>query len=349
MKEKRKYMGRLIPTSLVAIFLISMIIRTPYFFNRIIMLPFLICSLTEILKNIFLIIDKPKIARILNKIYQITFLIYWFGFLGYWCYLSSLDKKYSLLILSVPFWLAGIYIIYKSFFKKKDSLEKEVQRNRKRESKVNFKVIISSFLIGICLLSGIAMLFFGIRDTYQLNKTVREYSTTNGYFSDYAIYHSDKDGTTYRLFYTYEVEGMKYTAKTDYGTNYIPDKNSIREVKYNPKNPEEAILVGSNSKSFLILMGLFFTLGSFTFILIAFSVLGYFDHLKVDIIGAYVGFVILIIGSGIILFQNGETGSLSKTIQSLGFWILIPILFITAGIYLIIKKLFLEKTKQEKI
>lgn len=109
--------------------------------------------------------------------------------------------------------------------------------------KMDFRMVISFLLVCSVLIIGIVCLWFGIKDTYKLNKITREYSTTNGYFKDYEIYNKSRDGITYRLFYTYEIEEKEYTIATDYGVGMIPEKNSIREVKYNPDNPSEAILV----------------------------------------------------------------------------------------------------------
>lgn len=124
---------------------------------------------------------------------------------------------------------------------------------------------------------------------------------------------------------------------------YIPERNSTREVKYDPNNPEEAILVGTNSSNFLIFFGGFFILGAAAFIIGALYMKGTFDKVKIDIMGTYFGVVFTIIGVGIILFQNGTTSSFIETIKSMGFWILIPILFIVVGTFQTVKCLFLNR------
>ena len=180
-------------------------------------------------------------------------------------------------------------------------------------------------------------------DTYRLNSITKGYIATDGYYRECDIFSSDEDGTTYKLTYVYTVNNKEYSVTTDYGTNYIPEENSSREIKYNPNNPEEAIITGTNSKNGLIYFGAFFTFGSITFILAALSVLGYFDKFKVDILGTYIGFLFFIIGIGIILFQTGTTTSLIETIKSFGLWILIPIMFIIVGIIQIVKCLLKKK------
>ena len=122
---------------------------------------------------------------------------------------------------------------------------------------------------------------------------------------------------------------------------YIPETNSTRKVKYNPNNHSEAVLVGTNGNNFLIYFGAFFTLGGSVFVLATLYIKGVFDKVKIDVMGTYVGFIILIVGIGIILFQNQTTSSLIKTIKSMGFWFIIPSLFIIVGVFQIIKCLFL--------
>ena len=129
----------------------------------------------------------------------------------------------------------------------------------------------------------------------------------------------------------------------NYGTNYIPDENSLREVKYNPNNPEQAILVGSNSKNGLIYAGTFFTFGALTFVIVGLSILGVFDKIKIDIVRTYIGCLFTIIGIGIVLLQNGTTMSFIETLKNMKLWILIPIMFVVVGIHQLIQGLKTQK------
>ena len=67
---------------------------------------------------------------------------------------------------------------------------------------------ISCFLVGVILIAGVSLLFFGIRDTWRLRTATRGYAVTQGYFMDYRIYSQDEDGTTYQLIYAYQVDGV---------------------------------------------------------------------------------------------------------------------------------------------
>lgn len=343
MKNKIFFIRNLIISIIVAGILFSMIIKTSDIKSKIIMIPFIICSLASIGKNIFLIIEKKKYADIFSKLFIIGFLFFWFGFLVTWCYLNIKDANYLALLFSLPFWIVGIYITRKFLLGK----EKK-ERNHKFKINLDVRIVVSVFLVGITLLAGILMTFWGIKNIYESNKISKDYVTTNGYFSDYEIYSSDEDGVTYNLIYTYDVDGKTYSIKTDYGASYIPETNSVREIKYNPNNPEQAMLVGTNSDNMMLFMGCFFTFVSMIFVLIALQIKGYFDKFKIDVIRAYIGIVFCIIGIGSILLQNGLTSSFIETIKSFGFWILIPIMFIIVGIDQTIKSFF-NKTKNMEI
>lgn len=338
MKNKSVYTRKLVSSVFSTIILIYFMIKTTS--PKIIFVPFLICSISIIGKSIFLIIEKKKYANIFDKSFTIGFLLFWFGFLIYANYIAIKDKQWQLVAFSLVFWIVGIY-----FAKKRLVKPKEKTSNEKSKTKLNidFRILTSALLVIIVLLSGIAMLFLGIMDTYRLNSITKGYIATDGYYRECDIFSSDEDGTTYKLTYVYTVNNKEYSVTTDYGTNYIPEENSSREIKYNPNNPEEAIITGTNSKNGLIYFGAFFTFGSITFILAALSVLGYFDKFKVDILGTYIGFLFFIIGIGIILFQTGTTTSLIETIKSFGLWILIPIMFIIVGIIQIVKCLLKKK------
>lgn len=342
MKNKSIYLRKLVTSVFATILLIYFMIKTPS--PKVIFVPFLICGISMISKSISLMMEKKKYATIFDKSFIIGFLLFWFGFIIMWCYTSFKQGNPLQTIFSIPFWIAGIYIVKKKLFKPKEKINNEKLKT-KTKLNIDFRILISALLVIIALLSGIAMLFFGIKDTYKLNKKTKDYITTNGYFNNYDVFNVDEDGITYKLTYIYTVDGKEYSITTDYGTNYIPEPNSSREIKYNPNNPEESILTGTNSKNGLIYFGAFFTFGSLTFILAALSVLGYFDKFKVDIVGAYIGLLFFIIGIGIILVQTGTTMSLVKTIKSFGLWMLIPIMFVVVGIYQFIKSL-LHKNKK---
>ena len=104
--------------------IIVVIILTYFLFNssnlttKIIIIPFLTFSLAFFLKNIFLISGKRNIAKIMKKIYVISFFVYYFGFLIYWDYITITNKDYMSFLFSLLAWFGGIYIAYKRYLKK---------------------------------------------------------------------------------------------------------------------------------------------------------------------------------------------------------------------------------------
>ena len=168
MKNKSIYLRKLVTSIIATILLIYFMIKTPS--PKIIFVPFLICGISMIGKSISLIMDKKKYATIFDKSFIIGFLLFWFGFLIMWCYTSFKQGNPLQTIFSIPFWIAGIYIVKKKLFK-----PKEKNNNEKTKTKLNidFRILISALLVIIALLSGIAMLLFGIKDTYKLNKKTK--------------------------------------------------------------------------------------------------------------------------------------------------------------------------------
>ncbi len=348
MKNKSFLLVRAVPISFIALLLARTMIKAQDVSSRLMVLPFLICSVVALLRTVFLAVGWERAAKLLNKVYAAAFLLYVFGFLGVWCYVSIVNQSYLPLLFSLPFWLLGGYLVYRAFFKKKDRPVKADSKKRSVPLNINFKVVVSCFLVGVCLLSGIVILFFGVKDTIQLSRRVRGYTATEGYFVDCEVYRSDKEGTTYRLVYEYEVNGAPYRVSTDYGTNAIPARNSTRTVKYDPANPQNSVLSGGNRTSMMIFIGAFFVLGSTVFILAWLTLKGCFDRFRISVIGVYIGVVLTFAGAGSILLRRGETGSWPACFQSLGLWVLIPLLMIAVGLFQTVRCLLPARSKEGK-
>lgn len=342
MKNKSIFISNII-RSLIFIFILVLLLLNNTGLTRLMILPFIICGLAVMGKNICFLLEKNNYANFFSLLYKISFFVFYFGFLLFGSYSVIKTGNFLTLIFTIPFIVLGIYFVRKSLF----NSTKEIESKPKKKT-LDTKIIVGGGLVILTFFIGVGCLFFGIKETVQLNKTTKDYLTTNGYFSDYHIYRIDKEETTYELIYTYEVKGKNYTVSTNYGTNYIPEENSVREVKYDPDDPSKSILVGTNNYNFLIYFGAFFALGSFAFILGGLYIKGVFDKIKIDIMGLYFGFCFFLIGIGIILFQNGTTTSLLETIKAFGAWIIIPILFIIVGLFQIIKCLFLKPAKKNQ-
>ena len=85
---------------------------------KIIISPFIICSVAILFESIFDMLNKERISNIFKFIFRISFFIYVFVFLIYVLYYSIINKTYSLLIIDFIFFMF-IIPIFKGAFKKK--------------------------------------------------------------------------------------------------------------------------------------------------------------------------------------------------------------------------------------
>lgn len=112
-------MKQIITSIIAAGVLLKVLVNTNDHWTKIIVLPFLVFAVGLGIKNALVIMGKKTLAVKISKIYVGAFLIYWFGFLIFWDYLSFIDGKYTQILLSIPFLLGGLYLMYKRLFKKK--------------------------------------------------------------------------------------------------------------------------------------------------------------------------------------------------------------------------------------
>lgn len=201
-----------------------------------------------------------------------------------------------------------------------------------------FAKVVSAVLIAVCLVCGAAMLFFGVRGSWRLHQTTARYRSVDGYFSDYSVYSADRDGTTYRLTYSYTVDGHRYTLSTDYGSGSLPEAGSVKTVLYNPDNPEEAVLSGVNRYTLLLWMGGLFTLAPLVFILGWLTVEGRLRRFSLDPLGLVIGLALIGAGAGSIYMIAGSF-SLGSAFAA-GPWVLIPLILTAAGLYQTVRCLF---------
>ena len=310
-------------------FLIFSFINNGNFLNFMI-LPFIICISGDVVKNILLLKGVNANNKFFEKIFIIGFLSFVFLFLILWTGLSILNKEYSLIIVSIPFWLIGIFLIRKKLLGKETKLFK----------KINFKQIFSYLFLSLFILIGIVMLYFGTSNFLKNISKTNNYVETIGYFVDYEIYNSDEDGATYRLIYSYNVNDKQYTVSTDYGTNMIPKEGSTRVIKYNPANPSEAIILGGSSDMVLLLIGIMFTMiPIIMFMNISSKVKEKVEKLNFNLTSLLIGIVFLMIGLMALYMMTG-TFSIIEIYKSFRLNYLIPylilLMFIIFGSLLII-------------
>ena len=115
---KIKFIKKTVTSLIVFTILSYFLITTKDLLTRIFIIPFLIFSIGMFTRNIFLILNKNKLVKIFNKVYVIAFLVYWFGFLIYFDYISILKKNFTLVFFSLIFYFIGLFFIYRRFRKK---------------------------------------------------------------------------------------------------------------------------------------------------------------------------------------------------------------------------------------
>lgn len=115
MENKNIYVRKLVSAVFITMFLIFLMMKTLNF--KIIFLPFILCAISEIGKSVFVIIEKNKWVNIFDKLFVIGFLLFWFGFLIFVDYIALNEEQWLLLIFSLIFWIAGIYLGKKRLIK----------------------------------------------------------------------------------------------------------------------------------------------------------------------------------------------------------------------------------------
>lgn len=232
----------------------------------------------------------------------------------------------------------------------------------KRKEVNSFSIAFLSLPV-LCLIIGIVMLFFGIKDTVVYTIETRNYEVTDAYLIDYTLdtpenydpVRKRQSSSTYNLVYEYEVNGSTYTFTTEYSTSIIPSLGSSKEIKYNPDNPADAELLSVNKNVVLICMGLFFTLIPL-FMIVTFlkatlpSKKRKKKEPKIDGVGLAAGAIFALFGYMFLFLGSGEfsvSGIFNFFITSFHFAMLIPLILFVVGILVVIKSLFfIDKNKK---
>ena len=121
---------------------------------KIIFVPFLICSLSLAGKSIAQILRKEKWVTAFHKLFILGFLLFWFGFLAAAAFISIRDKRYGMLMFTLPFWVVGFFLVKNKLLGKKSS---------KTGSPFRFAFVVSTILVSIAILAGIFLFILGIQ------------------------------------------------------------------------------------------------------------------------------------------------------------------------------------------
>lgn len=197
------------------------------------------------------------------------------------------------------------------------------------------------FFLSIFILIGVVSTFFGIKTMYDRAQKTKDYVLVEGVYVGSSVYSSDEDGKTYILTYSYEVDNKEYRISTDYGTGSVPKLGTKKNIKYNPDNPNEAVISGSGSSGILLVLGFMFIMFP---LIILFSSNSNNKQTKKNgkLLSFFVGFVFVVLGGSIYYFicSGGNSLSIIYAFQTTGIWVIIPIAFMVVGMYVILASIF---------
>ncbi len=141
---------KLISSLFITLLLLYFIFKALGLNSKIIFVPFWICSITMVGKQIALLLRKQKLAVIFSKLFTVGFLLFWFGFLSVAVFLCIREENYNTLLFTIPFWIAGIFIV------KRRLLSNQTNKNGKMP--IHMGIIISIILVLVTLIAGIMLL-----------------------------------------------------------------------------------------------------------------------------------------------------------------------------------------------
>lgn len=121
---------------------------------KIIFVPFLICGLSLAGKSFGQFMVREKWVTVFHKLFILGFLLFWFGFLAAAAFISIRDKRYGMLMFTLPFWVVGFFLVKNKLLGKKSS---------KTGSPFRFAFVVSTILVSIAILVGIFLFILGIQ------------------------------------------------------------------------------------------------------------------------------------------------------------------------------------------
>lgn len=100
--KKSYFTSGLISSLFITMILLHFMLKTPS--QKIIFVPFLVCSITMAGKYLALLLGKKKLAVLMGRLFTIAFLLFWFGFFIVAAYICIRDENYTMLLFTLPFW-----------------------------------------------------------------------------------------------------------------------------------------------------------------------------------------------------------------------------------------------------
>jgi len=198
--------------------------------------------------------------------------------------------------------------------------------------------------LSLFILIGLYCIYLGIDGLYSTKIRAKDFISTEAVLTSYNENDGDY-GSDYSPTYTYLVNNEEYDIKSRQLYVHKPELGIVIEVKYNPNNPEDAVIVNDSATPFLLFFGLFFagcpSFGALAMIL---------DNKKKPF-NIIFGLFIVAIGAGVIVisgYLNHAPFSLTNAFKTLGFGATIPIVFLGVGLFQTIWTVLASPEKMEK-
>ncbi len=107
----------IIASAFVCFYVLNLQFKNADLTTKIILTPFTLCILYTMGLFVARLFHKDKLEKIFLKSYVVTFLLLWFGLVGFATYSAINDNQLSMILFLIPFYVVGIYAFYKYIIK----------------------------------------------------------------------------------------------------------------------------------------------------------------------------------------------------------------------------------------
>ncbi len=183
--------------------------------------------------------------------------------------------------------------------------ENDIERNiQNQPPQILAKKVIRT-IIALLVVVGISLIIQSIKGQINVEKQTSGFVETKGYCKTKETFLFDSLGKNRRIrylykYYEYEVSGIKYTV--DSARTFGDERKPGAEVtvKYNPEEPDDAIVFSQRYYNDLIIAGVIFFLGGLAYAVIPQLIRGKLGFLSIDLYELLGAVIFLSIGAVLI-------------------------------------------------
>ena len=107
----------IIVSAFICFYVLNLQFKNADLTTKIILTPFTLWILYTMGLYVARLFHKDKLEKIFLKSYVVTFLLLWFGLVGFATYSAIKDNQFSMILFLIPFYVVGIYAFYKFIIK----------------------------------------------------------------------------------------------------------------------------------------------------------------------------------------------------------------------------------------